>query len=91
VRGAGGAIFYECDENTRDCLFDMAQTTFTSNYAEIKGGAIHWDNLEPIFGGLTSPSNTKSNQFRSNKAGRYGDNISTFPSTVAIIKENDYK
>ncbi len=68
----------------------MGQTAFTSNFAEIKGGAIHWGTLEPIFGGLTSP-NYASNQFRSNKAGRYGDNISTFPTTVAIIKESDYK
>jgi hypothetical protein len=48
--------------------------------------------MEPIFGGLTSNGNsTAQNKYKSNRAGRYGDNISTFPSTVAIINEEDYK
>lgn len=79
VRGSGGALYFECDENSLDCLVDIADTNFLSNYAEIKGGAIHWNNIEPLFGGLTSNGNSSSVVFKGNKAGRYGDNISAFP------------
>jgi Chlamydia polymorphic membrane protein (Chlamydia_PMP) repeat len=90
VRGSGGAIYYECDENALDCLVDIAFTTFSFNYAEIKGGAIHWNTLEPIFGGITSSGNFSSIKFNKNKAGRYGDNISAFAQQIAIIDEKDF-
>lgn len=49
IRGAGGAVFYDCDVNTLDCAVDISESTFSDNYADIKGGALHWDTLEPLF------------------------------------------
>jgi hypothetical protein len=93
IRGAGGALFYQCDTDSLKCLFDIESSTYYSNFAQIKGGAIHWDTLEPIFGGLGgSKSGTDTLvSYKNNKAGRYGDNISCFAQQIAIINEGDYK
>lgn len=74
-----------------NCVVDISKTTFANNYAEIKGGAIHWNNLEPLWGGLTSNGNLTSITFSKNNAGRYGDNISAFATQIAIIDEKDFK
>jgi predicted outer membrane repeat protein len=76
VRGSGGSIYYECNENSLNCIVDITDASFFNNYAEIKGGAIHWNTLEPLWGGITSNGNLTSIKFSKNKAGRYGDNIS---------------
>jgi hypothetical protein len=69
--GIAGAIYYECSVNDRDCSMSInGDTLFTSNYASIKGGAIHWNFYEPNFG-----PNVK---FIGNKAGWYGDSISSY-------------
>ncbi len=91
IRGTGGAIYYECDENSMDCLLDIANTHFSNNYAEIKGGGIHWNTLEPLWGGITANGNMSSIKFSKNKAGRYGDNISAFAQQIVIIDEKDYR
>ena len=91
IRGTGGALYFDCDENQMDCLVDIADTTFSNNVGEIKGGAVHWDTIEPVFGGITGNGNTSSIVYKNNKAGRYGDNISCFPQKIAIIDEKDYK
>lgn len=78
IRGSGGSIFYECNENSMNCLVDITNVAFANNYAEIKGGAIHWNTLEPLWGGVTSNGNLSTIKFSKNKAGRYGDNISAF-------------
>jgi predicted outer membrane repeat protein len=90
-RGSGGALFFECDENSLNCVVDITTASFMNNIAEIKGGAIHWDTIEPFFGGLTSSSNFSSIKFSKNKAGRYGDNISAIPQNIVVINEKDYK
>jgi len=74
-----------------DCVVEILDTTFSTNYAEIKGGAIHWDTIEPVFGGITSNGDQSSIKYKGNKAGRYGDNISCFPQQIAIIDEKDFK
>ncbi len=74
-----------------NCLVDITNVSFTNNYAEIKGGAIHWNTLEPLWGGVTSNGNLSTIQFRKNKAGRYGDNISAFAQQIVIIDEKDFK
>jgi hypothetical protein len=65
--------------------------TFANNYAEIKGGGIHWNTLEPLWGGLNGNGNLSSITFSKNKAGRYGDSISAFATQIAIIDEKDFK
>ena len=74
-----------------NCLVDITNVTFTNNYAEIKGGGIHWNTLEPLWGGITSNGNLSTIQFGKNKAGRYGDNISAFAQQIVIIDEKDFK
>lgn len=57
--------------NDRDCSLSITgDTLFSSNYASVKGGAIHWNFYEPKFG-----PNVK---FVGNKAGWYGDSISSY-------------
>jgi hypothetical protein len=43
---------------------------FSNNFAAIKGGAINWNYVEPIMG--------KNIKFKGNKAGWYGDSISSY-------------
>lgn len=69
--GSGGAIFYECGESDTKCNLNITgSTTFKNNFAQKKGGAIHWNYFEPIMG-----SNLI---FSSNEAGWYGDDISCY-------------
>jgi hypothetical protein len=49
--GIAGAIDYICDVN--DPLSSLkidGVTSFTNNYAAVKGGAINWNYVEPDFG-----------------------------------------
>lgn len=49
--GSGGAIYYTCDSVNLNCDLDIiGSTKFKNNYASIKGGAIHWEVVEPDFG-----------------------------------------
>jgi hypothetical protein len=43
---------------------------FSNNSAANAGGAVKWDDLEPL--------NIMSNIFSSNKAGLYGNNVASF-------------
>lgn len=47
ISGSGGAIYYDCDEKRLDCKVGINHTNFTLNYAVVKGGALHWDDVEP--------------------------------------------
>ena len=69
--GIAGAIDYICDTNDPLCKLTIdGTTTFTNNYAAVKGGAINWNYVEPIFGSKI--------KFSNNKAGWYGDNIAAY-------------
>jgi len=49
--GIAGAINYICDVNDPQCSLKIdGATSFTNNYAAVKGGAINWNYIEPDFG-----------------------------------------
>lgn len=48
--GGGGALYYTCDATIKNCNLKISNgTSFTNNQADILGGAIYWDELEPDF------------------------------------------
>lgn len=48
IKGGGGAIYYNCDPDYKNCnMFVDGGNLFENNYASIKGGAILWDEVEP--------------------------------------------
>ena len=55
---------------------------FYNNTADIKGGAIYWDELEPIM---------KNISYKNNSAGKYGDNIACFSQELGIINKTVYE
>ena len=75
--GLGGAIYYTCD-NSYLCQVNITNyNSFVDNYAANSGGAIKWDDLEPIF--------DESNQYINNYAALYGNNIASFAQMVISI------
>ena len=48
--GIGGAIYYLCSLEDSGCDLQISNTNFTKNYAAIRGGAIHYNYYEPVFG-----------------------------------------
>ena len=82
--GIAGAINYICDDNDPLCNLTIdGTTTFSNNYAAIKGGAINWNYVEPNFG--------KQIKFSKNKAGWYGDNIAAYAQQLKAITKEEYK
>jgi hypothetical protein len=69
MQGVGGAIFYSCSFYEPNCALSV-DASFSHNYASVKGGAIHWDYNEPVWG--------RSVSFEENHAGWYGDSISCY-------------
>ena len=81
VMGSAAAFYYTCDEDYLDCKLELADTNvFDTNFADIKGGAIFWDVLEPVFGNKTTFSN--------NVAVLYGNNIATFASVLTTVSDD---
>jgi len=69
--GIGGSIYYHCSAADPKCDLQITGTTaFEFNYASRKGGAIHYTYYEPKIGPNVS--------FIGNKAGWYGDSISSY-------------
>ncbi|CDW77911.1 UNKNOWN [Stylonychia lemnae] len=82
IAGAGGAIYFTCDETYLNCQLTLSrQNKFTNNLAEIKGGAIFWDAVEPQFSDII---------FSKNKALYYGDNIACFSQNLIVINQTYY-
>jgi hypothetical protein len=82
--GIAGGINYICDDNDPLCNLTIdGSTTFSNNYAAIKGGAINWNYVEPNFG--------KQIKFSKNKAGWYGDNIAAYAQQLKAITKEEYK
>ncbi|TNV88247.1 hypothetical protein FGO68_gene13755 [Halteria grandinella] len=82
--GIGGAIYYSCGADDPDCSLTITgKTQFVGNFAQIKGGAIHWDYYEPVFGAGV--------EFSGNKAGWYGDSISCYAQQLKKITLAEYK
>ena len=71
-------MYYTCDSSSLACLVTVNNAKFISNYAAIKGGAIHWDTLEPFFFGQNPIQNSSAAFYKGNVAGLYGNQISCF-------------
>ncbi|CDW87963.1 UNKNOWN [Stylonychia lemnae] len=84
-QGAGGAIYYTCDEQILNCLLKFdGVNTFSDNRAQIQGGVIYWDTLEPIY-------QLNNMKFSNNSAQYYGDIIACFASKLGLLNYNQYK
>jgi hypothetical protein len=72
--GSGGAIYYVCEPSsttsTLDCDLSITDTSFLSNTAQIKGGALHSYNVEPRI-------HQQTVKLASNTAGRYGAQLAS--------------
>ncbi|CDW87526.1 UNKNOWN [Stylonychia lemnae] len=85
VSGSGGAVYYTCNSQLLNCKFEIIRKSiFSKNSAEIKGGAIFWDTLEPIY--LDSDI-----IFRDNSAKFYGNDVACFSQTLNVISQSQYK
>eukprot|EP00347_Sterkiella_histriomuscorum_P016375 403353429 len=94
--GNGGAIFYTCVDYKGLCSVQISDNTkFVLNQASIQGGAIYWNEKEPIINqtilmqSLTHLQ-AESLMFTNNSAGQYGDNVASFPQRLAVINESVY-
>eukprot|EP00347_Sterkiella_histriomuscorum_P001991 403369895 len=82
LSGSGGAIYYTCNQAYLNCKVQITQnTSLSNNYASIKGGAIHWETLEPVF---------TSVKYSSNKALLYGNDVSCFAQRLATVNSTYY-
>ncbi|CDW79966.1 UNKNOWN [Stylonychia lemnae] len=82
--GSAGAIFYECGAEDTNCNLNITGfTNFTQNFAQKKGGAIHWNYYEPLI--------SKNVFFEKNIAGWYGDSISSYSQNLKIISAEEYE
>ncbi|CDW85824.1 UNKNOWN [Stylonychia lemnae] len=81
---SGGAIYYSCNAEILNCIliFDGVNI-FKHNNAYIKGGAIYWTILEPIF-------DSNNLNFIDNSAFQYGDNLACFPQKLGSLSVNQY-
>ncbi|CDW78175.1 UNKNOWN [Stylonychia lemnae] len=82
--GSGGAIYYSCNDQTLNCILSFdGLNIFNQNQAQIKGGAILWTTLEPIF--------TKINlNFINNTAYQYGDDLACFAQKLGSLSANQF-
>lgn len=80
--GIAGAIYYTCSGDDPDCEVAIENTNFTNNFAQVMGGAIHYDYYEPVFGSGVN--------FVNNKAGWYGDSISSYSQQLKPITLYEY-
>lgn len=69
----GGALYFTCDNMKLMCELSMLRNEFLNNTSSRSGGAIKWEDLEPV------NIEHSSNKFRNNKAEIYGDDIASFP------------
>lgn len=82
--GKGGAMIYSCSRDDPDCSLAISgNTVFQNNFAQIMGGAIHWDYVEPQF--------SNSITFAGNLAGWYGDSISCYSQQLKTISKEEFK
>ena len=84
VEGVGGSIQFHCDKATQNCalLFDGVNT-FKDNHADVRGGAINWEVMEPTI-------DDDFMEFSGNNALRYGDNIACYASGLIQLTEEEY-
>lgn len=79
--GNGGAIaFTGSDEITQ--LEFTSNNTFINNTADVQGGAIYWNYVEPL--------NIETVNFDDNQAQLYGNDIACFAQEVISISQDEY-
>jgi predicted outer membrane repeat protein len=72
-RPIGGALYLTCpDFNEKECQFSIANSTFSSNSASVKGGAIYYDTYKPFLTNLS---------FNNNSA-PYGPDLASYPTQI---------
>jgi len=45
--GQGGAVYFSCNREFKDCSVKFTESTFTKNTAHFEGGAIKWTMVMP--------------------------------------------
>ncbi|CDW71577.1 UNKNOWN [Stylonychia lemnae] len=84
-QGSGGAICFTCSSSSGNCRLDLTgQNIFEQNQAEVQGGAICWDQIEPNYQEIQI-------KFEKNHANQYGDNIASFPQRITIVSQEIYQ
>ena len=81
----GGGIYFGCVEyytKNLECKLNITSVLFDSNKGKVLGGAIHWEDLEPIL--------ADSNEFVNNTSNSYGDDISCFPQKLVKMTSLGY-
>ena len=81
----GGAIYFGCQDyysKNLNCKLKITNTSFNSNKGKVLGGAIHWEDLDPIL--------DSSNEFNNNTSNSYGDDISCFPQKLVKMTPLGY-
>ncbi|CDW85156.1 UNKNOWN [Stylonychia lemnae] len=82
--GSGGAVYFTCNSDLLNCKLTISGVnTFKDNYAQIQGGAIYWDELEPIF-------QQENINFINNSADQYGDDIASIAQNLKSINLEQY-
>eukprot|EP00347_Sterkiella_histriomuscorum_P024040 403332515 len=80
----GGGMYYTCPAPF-DCTVELDRINyFEQNYAGISGGAIYWQDIEPIY------LNKSQLVYKNNLAKIYGPNIGCFAQKIMMINEDTY-
>ncbi|CDW83725.1 UNKNOWN [Stylonychia lemnae] len=84
-QGAGGAIYYTCNSQELNCKMKFEGfNIFKDNLAEVKGGALFWDQLEPEF--------SRNDMFFSNNIAQlYGNDIACYSQNLQTISLQEYQ
>ncbi|CDW76199.1 UNKNOWN [Stylonychia lemnae] len=84
-QGTGGAIYYTCNSQQLNCKMKFEGfNVFKDNFAEVKGGALFWDQLEPEF--------IKDDLlFLNNQAKLYGNDIACYSQNLKYITLQEYQ
>ncbi|CDW90477.1 UNKNOWN [Stylonychia lemnae] len=83
-KGSGGAIYYTCNSQQLNCKIKFEGfNIFKENQAEVKGGAIFWDQLEPEF-------SSDGLLYSNNKAKLYGNDIACYSQNLQSITKQEY-
>jgi len=77
TNGVGGGVTLRCD-NPVICDIAVVNNFFVNNSADIKGGAVHWQETPPVF---------LNNRFEGNTA-EYGSTIASYPIALAPVSSS---
>eukprot|EP00347_Sterkiella_histriomuscorum_P017716 403348268 len=82
--GIGGAIYYTCNEYNLNCQLNINnKSSFQNCSAEVKGGGIFWDVLEP--------KSSTDLTFKNNYAYLYGNDKACFAQKLASVTQAQYQ